>query len=107
MFKFLNFSIKFIIIFFIIVVLFAFSTLWYFSIGLPDYKKLSNYQPPISTRVYSDDGKLIAEYALQKRLFVPYDSTPKIVINSFLSAEDKIFSIILELMQKEFESSYK
>ena len=68
MFKFLNFSIKFIIIFFIIVVLFAFSTLWYFSIGLPDYKKLSNYQPPISTRVYSDDGKLIAEYALQKRL---------------------------------------
>ena len=91
MFKFLNFSIKFIIIFFIIVVLFAFSTLWYFSIGLPDYKKLSNYQPPISTRVYSDDGKLIAEYALQKRLFVPYDSIPKIVINSFLSAEDKNF----------------
>ena len=39
----------------------------------PDYKKLSNYQPPISSRVYSEDGKLIAEYALQKRLFVPFD----------------------------------
>ena len=91
MFKFLNFSIKFIIVFIIIIVLFIFSTFWYFSIGLPDYKKLSNYQPPISSRVYSEDGKLIAEYALQKRLFVPYESIPNIVINSFLSAEDKNF----------------
>ena len=71
MLKFINFSIKFMIIFLIVVVFFMLSTLWYFSIGLPDYKKLSNYQPPISSRVYSDDGKLIAEYALQKRLFVP------------------------------------
>ena len=91
MFKFINFSLKLIIIFIIAIILFVFSTLWYFSIGLPDYKKLSNYQPPISSRVYSEDGKLIAEYALQKRLFVPYDSIPKVVINSFLSAEDKNF----------------
>ena len=70
---------------------FAFSTLWYFSIGLPDYKKLSNYQPPISSRVYSSDGKLIAEYALEKRLFIPYESIPTKVVNSFLSAEDKKF----------------
>ena len=91
MFKFLNFSVKFLIIFFAIILFFLFSTLWYFSIGLPDYKKLSNYQPPISSRVYSDNGKLIAEYALQKRLFVPYESIPEVVINSFLSAEDKNF----------------
>ena len=91
MFRFLNFSLKFIIIFLAVLIFFSFSTLWYFSIGLPDYKKLSNYQPPISSRVYSEDGKLIAEYALQKRLFVPYDSIPEVVINSFLSAEDKNF----------------
>ena len=91
MLKFINFSAKFIIVFFIVILFFIFSTLWYFSIGLPDYKKLSDYQPPISSRVYSDDGKLIAEYALQKRLFVPYESIPKIVVNSFLSAEDKNF----------------
>ena len=91
MFKYLNFSIKFFIILTIICLFFAFSTLWYFSIGLPDYKKLSNYQPPISSRVYSNDGKLIAEYALEKRLFIPYDSIPKKVVNSFLSAEDKNF----------------
>ncbi len=91
MLKYINFSLKFLIIFFAVIVLFALSTLWYFSIGLPDYKKLSNYQPPISSRVYSEDRKLIAEYALEKRLFIPYESIPDTVINSFLSAEDKNF----------------
>jgi penicillin-binding protein 1A len=91
MLNFLNFSLKFAIIFITIVVLFAFSTLWYFSVGLPDYKKLSNYQPPISSRVYSENRKLIAEYALEKRLFIPYESIPKKVVNAFLSAEDKNF----------------
>ena len=103
MLNFFNFSVKFIIIFLIVILLFAFSTLWYFSIGLPDYKKLSDYQPPISSRVYSEDGKLIAEYALQKRLFVPYESIPEVVINSFLSAEDKNFFLITQaLMRKVF-----
>ena len=91
MLNFLNFSLKFLIILAAVVVLFIFSTLWYFSIGLPDYKKLSNYQPPISSRVYSENSKLIAEYALEKRLFIPYNSIPDKVINSFLSAEDKNF----------------
>jgi penicillin-binding protein 1A len=91
MLRFINFSIKFLIIFLLISLFFIFSTFWYFSIGLPDYKKLSNYQPPISSRVYSNDGKLIAEYALEKRLFIPYGSIPKKIINSFLSAEDKNF----------------
>ena len=91
MFNLLNFSLKFIIISLVAVVFFVLSTLWYFSIGLPDYKKLSNYQPPISSRVYSENRKLIAEYALEKRLFIPYDSIPEKVTNSFLSAEDKNF----------------
>ena len=91
MLNFVNFSIKFLIVFALICLIFAFSTLWYFSIGLPDYKKLSNYQPPISSRVYSDDSRLIAEYALEKRLFIPFEFIPKKVINSFLSAEDKNF----------------
>ena len=71
--------------------MFSFSTLWYFSADLPDYKILSNYKPPISSRVHSGEGQLIAEYALQKRLFIPYDSIPKKVIYSFLSSEDKNF----------------
>ena len=91
MLKFINFSLKFIIIFFSIIIFFVFSTLWYFSVGLPDYKKLSNYQPPISSRVYSENKKLIAEYAIEKRLFIPFESIPDKVINAFLSAEDKNF----------------
>ena len=91
MVKFLNFSLKYIIIFIAFLIFFCFSTLWYFSAGLPDYKKLSNYQPPISSRVYSEDSKLIAEYALEKRLFIPYESIPEKVVNAFLSAEDKNF----------------
>ena len=91
MFKIVNLSIKFFIILLLACLFFTFSTFWYFSIGLPDYKKLSNYQPPISSRVYSNDGRLIAEYALEKRLFIPFDSIPKKVINSFLSSEDKNF----------------
>jgi len=84
-------SIKFIITILVIGLLFGFSTLWYFSSDLPDYKILANYKPPISSRVHSGEGYLIAEYALQKRLFIPYESIPEKIINSFLSAEDKNF----------------
>ncbi len=91
MHKYLNFSLKFVIVFLIITLFFVFSTLWYFSVGLPDYKKLSNYQPPISSRVYSGNNKLIAEYALEKRLFIPFESMPDKIVNAFLSAEDKNF----------------
>ena len=79
---------------FVIVLLglfFVFSTLWYFSSDLPDYKILTNYKPPISSRIHSGEGQLIAEYALQKRFFIPYESIPQNVIYSFLSAEDKNF----------------
>jgi len=75
----------------ILVLIFSFSTLWYFSADLPDYKILANYKPPVSSRVHSGEGQLIAEYALQKRLFIPYVAIPKKVINSFVSAEDKNF----------------
>ena len=83
--------IKLVIVNFTLSLMFLFSTLWYFSSDLPDYKILSNYKPPVSSRVHSGEGQLIAEYALQKRLFIPYASIPKKVIYSFLSAEDKNF----------------
>jgi penicillin-binding protein 1A len=82
---------KLIFIIFAFGMFFVFSTLWYFSSDLPDYKILANYKPPISSRVHSGEGQLMAEYALQKRLFIPYDSIPDKVIYSFLSSEDKNF----------------
>ncbi len=72
-------------------IFFLFSAFWYFSAGLPDYKKLSYYEPSVLSRVYTDNGELVAEFALEKRLFIPYESIPEKVINSFLSAEDKNF----------------
>ena len=91
MVKLINFSTKVLIIFLASFFVLIFSSFIYFSSGLPDYNKLADYQPPISSRVYSKDGKLLAEYAIEKRIFVPIDAIPKTVINSFLSAEDKNF----------------
>ena len=68
----------------IICLIFVFSTLWYFSADLPDYKILSKYKPPVSSRGHSGEGQLIAEYAIQKRLFIPYEQVPKKVIHSFI-----------------------
>ncbi|QCO14488.1 penicillin-binding protein 1A [Azospirillum brasilense] len=58
---------------------------------LPDYTKLANYEPPVTTRVHAGDGRLLAEFASEKRVFVPIDAMPKRVTNAFLSAEDKNF----------------
>ena len=65
--------------------------LWTFSSNIPDYKFLKNYKPPVSSRVYSGDGNLVADFSQEKRIFIPYETLPKNVIYSFLSAEDKNF----------------
>tara|TARA_B100001093_G_scaffold497106_1_gene543634 strand:- start:849 stop:3188 length:2340 start_codon:yes stop_codon:yes gene_type:complete len=65
--------------------------LWTFSNNIPDYKFLKNYKPPVSSKVYSGNGDLVADFSKEKRIFVPYGSIPKNVINAFLSAEDKNF----------------
>ena len=67
------------------------SILWTYSNDLPDYKFLNNYKPPVSSKVYSGNGDLVADFSQEKRVFVPFNSIPKKVINSFLSAEDKNF----------------
>ncbi|MFN4090648.1 MAG: transglycosylase domain-containing protein, partial [Alphaproteobacteria bacterium] len=58
---------------------------------LPDYAQLVDYEPPVTTRVHAGDGRLLAEYAIQHRLFVPIDVIPQNVVNAFLAAEDKNF----------------
>ena len=65
--------------------------LWTFSNNIPDYKFLKKYKPPVSSKVYSGDGDLVADFSKEKRIFIPYSSIPKNVIYSFLSAEDKNF----------------
>ncbi len=67
------------------------SVLWTYSNDLPDYKFLKSYKPPVSSKVYSGNGDLVADFSKEKRVFVPFNSIPKNVINAFLSAEDKNF----------------
>ena len=59
--------------------------------GLPDYQQLATYEPPVVTRVHAGDGALIAEYAQEKRVFVPIEAMPRLVIEAVLAAEDKSF----------------
>ena len=65
--------------------------LWHFSKDLPDYSQLQDYEPPVMTRVHASDGRLVAEYATQRRLYIPIQAVPKMVINAVLAAEDKNF----------------
>jgi penicillin-binding protein 1A len=66
-------------------------TIWYFGRDLPNYQQLAHYQPPIMTRVLAGDGRLLAEYATERRLFVPIGAIPKRVSEAFVAAEDKNF----------------
>ncbi len=65
--------------------------LWYIARDLPDYQQLADYHPPILTRVHAGDGRILAEYATERRVYVPISAVPKRVIDSFISAEDKNF----------------
>jgi penicillin-binding protein 1A len=65
--------------------------IWHFSQDLPDYSQLQDYEPPVMTRVHAADGALLGEYAKERRLYLPIQAVPKLVINAFLAAEDKNF----------------
>jgi penicillin-binding protein 1A len=69
----------------------AAGAIWHFSKDLPDYSQLQDYEPPVMTRVHAADGSLVGEYAKERRLYLPIQAVPKLVINAFLAAEDKNF----------------
>jgi penicillin-binding protein 1A len=64
---------------------------WHYGRGLPDFRQLETYTPDVMTRIYAGDGRLVTEYAIEKRVFVPFNAMPKVVVNAFLSAEDQRF----------------
>lgn len=63
----------------------------FYSQDLPDHTELKNYEPPIVTRIYAGDGRLMAEYAQERRIFVPYPFIPEKVVQAFTAAEDQNF----------------
>ncbi len=89
--SFLGFSFGAFVVLFIVGSAGAGFMLWRVSRDLPDYESLAKYEPPVMTRIHAHDGSLIAEYARERRIFVPINTIPKTVIAAFLSAEDKRF----------------
>lgn len=91
MFRFLGYLLS---ILFVCVLVGAISVAYVFyryGSGLPDYKQLQVYEPPIVTRFYANDGRLFAEYSAEKRVFVPIKEIPAVVKQAFIAAEDKNF----------------
>src|SRR3954464_13055344 len=64
---------------------------WHFSKDLPDYSQLQDYEPPVMTRVHAGNGSLLAEYATQRRLYLPIQAIPTLVLNAFIAPEGKHF----------------
>lgn len=64
---------------------------WVYSDGLPSHESLAQYAPPTISRIYSGEGRIIDEFAQERRLFVPSEDIPKLVKDAFISAEDKNF----------------
>ncbi len=58
---------------------------------LPDFDVLAKYEPPVMTRIHASDGQLVAEYARERRLYLPIQAVPDLIKAAFLSAEDKNF----------------
>ncbi len=65
--------------------------LLYFGRDLPDYSNLAHYEPPVVTRIHGGDGRLFKEYATEKRVFVPINTIPRHIVDTFLAVEDKNF----------------
>ena len=67
------------------------AVLWIYSRDLPSHESLAQYKPPIISRIYDAEGRMIDEFAEERRLFVSIRDMPDLVKNAFISAEDKNF----------------
>ncbi|MCY4287397.1 MAG: PBP1A family penicillin-binding protein [Aestuariivita sp.] len=66
---------------------------WIYGRDLPSHESLAQYRPPTISRIYSGEGRLIDEFARERRLFTPADEIPNLVKQAFISAEDKNFYV--------------
>ena len=89
--KFLTYSFSVLLLFGFLGIAGIIGLFYYFGSDLPDYQQLKTYEPPVTTRIYANDGRMFGEYAFEKRIFVPIESIPAHVRQAFISAEDKNF----------------
>ena len=89
--KLIKIALVFMFLFIISSSFFLIVLLWKFSPQLPSYEKIINYQPNLSSRIYSSDGLLLKSFYLEERIFIPVERIPNQVKKAFISAEDKNF----------------
>jgi len=65
--------------------------IWVYTYDLPSTEQLANYSPPTISRIYSGEGRLIDEFARERRLFTPIEDVPPMLRAAFISAEDRLF----------------
>lgn len=87
----MGYWVKFIVFTMIAALIAVISLFYYYGHELPDYRQLETYNPPLVSRIYAQNGKIIQEYADEKRIYIDYEQIPPIVVKAFLSAEDKNF----------------
>ncbi len=59
--------------------------------NMPDAEMLLEYEPPLPTMVRGVDGEIVDSYARERRVQLQFRDFPELLINSYLSAEDKTF----------------
>ena len=69
------------------------AVLWMYGRDLPNHEQLAQYTPPTISRIYSGEGRLMDEFAQERRLFAPAEEIPDLVKQAFISAEDKNFYV--------------
>jgi penicillin-binding protein 1A len=83
----LNITAIFLISLFLIIT----SVFWYFGKDLPNFEQLSDYEPPIVSRIFASDGNFLEEYSRENRIFSSFEHFPKNLVHCFLVAEDTNF----------------
>ena len=66
--------------------------IWKYSKDLPEHAQLQNYEPPVMTRVHAGDGGLLAEYAKERRLYLPIQAMPRQLISAFCRQRTRTFT---------------
>ncbi|RZI47426.1 penicillin-binding protein 1A [Rickettsiales endosymbiont of Peranema trichophorum] len=76
---------------FVITLFTTLQVLYHYSKDLPDYKHLEEYDPPTVTRLYTLDGKILDEFAVENRIYTKYSDIPPMLVKAFIAAEDQNF----------------
>ncbi len=64
---------------------------WMYGRDLPNHEQLAQYAPPTISRIYSGEGRMIDEFARERRLYAASNEIPDLIKQAFISAEDKNF----------------